>query len=54
MGKVLPDKLLSEQAIRKMKMLNDNKISLTLTKDPVSQNSTKHIEVRDALLCTIL
>ena len=28
-----------------MEMLGDNEISLTLTKDPESQNRTKHIDV---------
>ena len=51
MGKALPDKLLPEQAVRKMEMLDDNKTSLTLTRDPVSQNRTKHIDVTDAPSC---
>ena len=51
MGKALSDKLLSEQAVRKMEMLDDNKISFTLTSDPESQNRTKHINMTDALSC---
>ena len=51
MGKALLDKLLPEQAVRKMEMLDDNKTSLTLIKDPVSQNRTKHIDVTDAPSC---
>ena len=54
MGKALHDKLLPEQVVKKMKMFNDNKTSLTLTRDQVNQNPTKHIEMRDAPLCTIL
>ena len=41
----LLNKLLSEQVIRRMEMLGDNKTSLTLTRDPESQNRTKHINV---------
>ena len=37
--------LLSEQAIRRMELLGDNKTSLTLTRDQESQNCTKHINV---------
>ena len=48
MGKALPDKLLPKQAVRKMEMLDNNKTSLTLTRDPVSQNRTKYIDVTDA------
>ena len=51
MGKALPDELLPEQAVRKIEMLDDNETSLTLTKDPVSQNRTKHIDVTDAPSC---
>lgn len=51
MGKALPDELLPEQAVRKMEMLDDNETSLTLTRDPVSQNRTKHIDVTDAPSC---
>lgn len=39
------NELLSEQAVRKMEMLGDNETSLTLMKDPESQNRTKHINV---------
>ena len=39
------NELLSEQAIRKMEILGDNETSLTLTRDPESQNCTKHINV---------
>lgn len=39
------NKLLPEQVVRRMKMLDDNKTSLTLTKDPESQNCNKHIDV---------
>ena len=47
MGKALPDKLFSEQAVRKMEMFDDNETSFTLTRDPVSQNRTKYIDVTD-------
>ena len=50
-GKAFPDELLPEQAGRKMEMLDDNKTSVTLTKDLVSQNRTKHINVTDAPSC---
>lgn len=39
------NKQLPEQAVREMSMLGDNETSLTLTKDPESQNWTKHIDV---------
>ena len=39
------NKLFPEQAIRRIEMLGNNKMSLTLTKDPESQNRTKHINV---------
>ena len=39
------NKLLSKQAIRRIRMLGDNEISLTLTKDLESQNQTKCIDV---------
>ena len=39
------NELLSEQAVRKIEMLGNNKTSITLTKNPESQNCTKHIEV---------
>ena len=39
------NELLPEEAVREMKMLGDNETSLTLTKDPESQNRTKHIDV---------
>lgn len=39
------NKLLPENAVREMKMLSDNEISLTLTKNPKSQNQTKYIDV---------
>ena len=51
MGKALSDELFLEQAVRKMEMLNDNKISFTLTSDLESQNRTKHIDVTDAPSC---
>ena len=51
MGKTLSNKLLPEQAVRKIEMLDDNKMSLTLTRDPESQNCTKHIDVTDAPSC---
>ena len=41
----LLNKPLPEQAIRKMIMLDDNKTSFTLTKDPESLNCTKHIDI---------
>ena len=50
-GKALSDELLPKQVVRKIEMLNDNKTSLTLTRDPVSQNCTKHIDVTDAPSC---
>ena len=37
--------ILSEQAIKKMKIFSDNKTSHTLTKNPESQNCIKHINV---------
>lgn len=52
MGKVLPDKLLSDWVIRKIKMLDNNKTNLTLTRDPESQNHTKHINMINALSYT--
>lgn len=39
------NELLPEQAVRRMEMLGDNETSLTLTKNPESQNRTKHIDV---------
>lgn len=39
------NKLFPEQAIRRMEMLGDNEISLTLVKNPKSQNHTKHIDI---------
>ena len=39
------NELLPEQAVRRMEMLGDNETSLTLTRDPESQNRTKHIDV---------
>lgn len=39
------NELLPEEAVREMKMLGDNETSLTLTRDPESQNWTKHIDV---------
>lgn len=39
------NKLLLEQAVRKMEMLSNNKTSLILTKDPKSQNQIKYIDV---------
>ena len=41
----LLNKLLPEQAIRRIEMLSNNETSLTLTRDPESQNRTKHINV---------
>lgn len=41
----LLNELLPDNAVRKMKMLGDNETSLTLTRDPESQNRTKHIDV---------
>lgn len=41
----LLNKLLPEQAIRKIEIVGDNKTSLGLMKDPESQNRTKHIDV---------
>lgn len=41
----LLNKLLSKQVIRKMEILDDNKTTLTLTKDPKSQNYIKYIDV---------
>lgn len=39
------NELLPEQVVRRMEMLGDKKTSLTLTKDPESQNRTKHIDM---------
>ena len=39
------NELLPKEAIRRIEMLGDNETSLTLTKDPESQNRTKHIDV---------
>lgn len=39
------NKLLPNQAIRKMEILGNNELSLTLTKDSESQNKTKQIDV---------
>ena len=41
----LLNKLLPDQAIRRIEMLGDQKTHLTLTRDPESQNCTKHIDV---------
>lgn len=41
----LLNKLLSEQAIRKMEILSDNKMSFILTKDSKSQNCIKYIDI---------
>lgn len=45
MGKALPNKLLAEQAVRKIEMFNDNKTSFILIRDPVNQNYTKHFDI---------
>ena len=37
--------LLPEQVVKTMKMLGNIKINYTLTKDPKSQNYTKHINL---------
>lgn len=37
--------LLPEQVVKTMKMLGNNKINYTLTKDHKSQNCTKHINL---------
>lgn len=39
------NKLVPDQAIRKIEMPKNNKTSFTLTKDPKSQNRTKYIDV---------
>ena len=39
------NKLLSKQDIRRMKMLDDNKMSSTLIKNSESQNYIKHINI---------
>lgn len=39
------NKLLPYQVVRRMKMLRDNQISLTLTKNLKNQNYTKYIDV---------
>lgn len=39
------NELLPESAAREMKMLGDNETSLTLTRDPKSQNCIEHIDV---------
>ena len=39
------NKLLSEQTVKRIEILSDNKISFTLIKDLESQNCTKHIDV---------
>lgn len=39
------NKLVLEQAIKRMEMLDDNKTSITLIKGLESQNSNKHIDV---------
>lgn len=39
------NKLLLEQAFKKIKMLSNNKKSLILTKNPENQNLIKHIDV---------
>ena len=39
------NELLTEQALRKIEMLGNNKMSFTLIKDRESQNCTKHIDV---------
>lgn len=39
------NKILPKQAVKKMKMLNDSKTSLNLTKDPESQNRTNYIDM---------
>lgn len=39
------NKLMSEQIIRKIKMLGDNEMSFMLTKDPESQNHVNYIHV---------
>ena len=39
------NKLLSKNAVREIKMFSNNETSLTLTRDPKSQNQTKHINV---------
>lgn len=46
MNKAFPNKLLIEQAVRKMKMVDDNKTNFTY-KDPESQTCTKPINVTD-------
>ena len=41
----LLNELLLNKAVREMKMLGDNKMSLTLMRDPESQNRMKHIDI---------
>ena len=41
----LLNELLSNKAVREMKMLGENEMSLTLTRDPENQNRTKYINV---------
>ena len=41
----LLNEFLPNEGVREMKMLGDNETSLTLTRDPESQNRTKHIDV---------
>lgn len=40
------------QAVRKIKMFDDNKMSLTLTSNPKSQNYIKYIDMTDVLSFT--
>lgn len=47
MGKALPNKLLLEQVIKKVEMLDNNKTSLILIRNPENQNRSKHIHMTD-------
>lgn len=42
---ILLNELLPEQTIKKMKIFDNNKMSLILTRDPESQNHTEHINL---------
>lgn len=46
---MLSNKLVLEQVVKKMKILNKNKTSLILIKISESQNYNKYIDVKNAL-----
>ena len=50
----LLNELLPNKTVREMKMLDDNEMSFTLTRDPESQNRIKHIDVIHYQVCGLV